>query len=424
MSDLITTGVVIVSAAVLRQLTTQHRQQAAERRANRAAAAERRRREQRERRGELLQAELAEMIGQLDAFAQSAAGEHAENDLQSIRTRLTALGGGALREEGEIAAVARQLKEIRRLLKDATARANAGKLTSQVEQQQIALSHLKHEAAACRLLSLRFDPDGLRNVETLVGIVESHLKRRNLAKAQQEMARLQESFARHRALVEREQSQRNSLQEEATTALAVAQERLASMQVDELVRRWCAPCLEALARRVEQCESGVPAGRCAQVHQECKAIIAEADKLVAAAEEMQRCQEERNYVTKSMREILAEFGFRVEEFPAEQPSADARILATRPDGRAITVTVPLKGSLEVTTEGFTMEVFTGNDSQPARACKEAAKQIEAVVASLSEMYGVEIGELTCKRKDPDRPSKAAKRLPCSTPQRAQRTREA
>ncbi len=352
MSDVTKFCAVIVAPIVLAGLAAEQLRQAAERRAERAAEAERRRRARIERHGQDLRAEMVQVIAQLDTFAQSTTGRRVNEELQSIRSNLSALGERALVDEGEITAAAKQLKTLRRHLADAIARAEAAQLAAQVGQQQAALEQLKRQSAADRLLSRRFDPDGLREVEAQMSVVESFLQRQNLTKAQQEMACLQESFARHRAKVEQGQDRWNHLQEEAASAVAAAQERVASLLVDDVVQRWRASDLEALAHRAAQLESRVSAGRFAQVHQECKSVMAEADKLVAAAEEAQRLQDQRDYVARNLTESLADLGFWVQQFPAEEASADATIRATCADGRAITVNVPLKGSLRWTVEGF------------------------------------------------------------------------
>jgi len=415
---------VIVAPIVLVQLAAEYSRQAAKRRAERAAEAERRWRARLERRGQELRTEVAQMMAEISAFAQSTVGKHVEGDLQSIIARLRVLGKNVLREEDEISDVAKQLKRLRKLFGGATTQAEASQLTTEVGQHQAILLQIKREAASSRLLSLKFDPDGLHDVEATMTLVESHLKRRNLTKAQQEMAHLQELCARHRALVDREQDRWNGLQEEAVIALAGARERLATLQADEVVRRWRVSDLEVLVHRVEELESSVPAGRFAEIHRQCESLCAEADKVVAAAEEMQRCQEQRDYVARSIVESLAEVGFWVEQVPAKQASADATIRATCPDGRALTVSVPLEGSLRWMPEGFPMEVFNTNNGQPARGCDEAVKQIEAVKAYLSERHGIQTSELNWNGKTPDRLGTTAKRLPHSDAHCAQQTREA
>jgi hypothetical protein len=423
MSDVTKFCAVIVAPIVLAALAAEQLRKAAERHAQQAVEAKRRRRERRERRGQDLRAEMAKVITQLDTFAQSTEGRHVEEELQSIRGSLSGLGEHALGDESEITAVTKQLKGLRKHLAGAIARGQAVQLAAQVGQQQAALQHLTHEAATIRPLSRQFDPEGLREIDAQVKVVELHLQQQHLGKAETEMARLQELFARHRIRVEQEQDRRNKLQEEATSVVAAAQERVASLQVDEVVQRWRVLELEELGRRIAPLEDSVSAGRFVQVRHECKSVMAEADKLVAAAEEAQRCEDERNYVAKSLVDSLADLGFWVEQFPPEQASADATIRATRSDGRALTVNVPLKGSLRWTVEGFPMEVFAGSDGQPARGCDDAAEQIEAIKADLAKR-GVETGELLWKGKDPNRPGTTAKRLPRSNAHTIQRTRRA
>lgn len=420
MSDVTKFCAVIIAPVVLAGLAAEHYRHAAERRAERAAETERRRRELTERRRQGLQAELATAVAQLDTFAQSATGKRVEEELQSIRGNLAGLAQRALCDDGEIVAAAKQLKVLRKHLAESIAQAEASELAAQVGQQQAALRHLKREAAVGRLLSRRFDPNGLHEVETIVRAVESHLRRNDLAKAEEEMARLKESFVRHRARVEQEQECYNRLQEEANSDVAAAQERVAPLMVDQVVRRWCASDLEELGRRVAQLEGSVSAGRFAQVHQDFKSLVADADKLVAAAEDAQRLQDQRDYVARSLVESLGELGFWVQQLPVEQPSADATIRATRSDGRAITVSVPLDGSLRWAVEGFPTEVLIGSDGQPAQACDVAAKQIEAVKSYL-EQRGVATGELLWKGKDPNRPATTAKALPRSNAYSAQQT---
>lgn len=423
MSDLTKTCAVIVAPIILAALAAEQLRKAAERSAQRAAEAERRRRARTEQRGRDLRAEMANVIVQIDKIATSTAGGHVQEDLQSIRGNLSKLGEHALSDESKIAAVAKQLKRLRKHLADAIARAEAAQLAEQVGQQQAALVQLNREAATIRLLSRRFDPEGLREIDAQAKVVESLLQHHELADAQVEMARLQESLARHRARVEQQQDRWNSSQEEATSAVATVQERVASLQLDQVVQRWRASEVEELGRRVTQLEGSLSDGRFSQVHKECKSLMADADKLVAAAEYEQRLQGQRDYVAKSLVESLAELGFWVHQFPAEQASADTTIRATRADGRAITVNVPLEGSLRWTAEGFPMEVFAGSDGQPARGCGELAEQIEAIKADLAKR-GVETGELLWNGKDPIRPGTTAKRLPRSSAHIAQQTRRA
>lgn len=421
MSDSPKYSTVDLTASVLRELAAERRRKAEERRARRAAEVERRRRERLERRGAALRSEVAKLIGRLDVFSQSEAGKRVTADLHSIRSRLSKLGDGALREDGEITEAAKQLKGVRKALALTTARAEAEQLAAEVEQEQAVLLHLKRQTAASRLLSKKFDPEGLRELEALLSTVESQLKRRDLVNARQEIVRFGKCLVRHRAQVERGQSRWNELCEEAASVLAGAERRLASLQADEPVRRWAASELEALVRRAEELHDNIAAGRFDQVRRESETLLAEADRLAADAEKAQHRQDQRDYVTKSIRESLADLGFWVEEFAEEQPSAEATIQATRLDGRAITVSVPLEGSLRWAAEGFPMEVVSGSDGQPARACDEAAEQIEAIKAHLAREHGVETGELTWSGKDPHRTGKAAKRQPQSRSHESRRT---
>lgn len=420
MSDVTKFCAVIIAPVVLAGLAAEHYRHAAERRAARDAVAERRRRERAERRRQGLRAELAKVIAQLETFVASEVGMRAAGELQSIRGNLSRLGEQALADEAEITAATKQLKGLGRNLTDAVARAEASELAAQVGQQQAALLQLKREAAAGRLLSRRFDPNGLREIETLVSAVESDLRRNEPTKAEAEMAHLKESLAHHRARVEQEQDRWNRLHEEAASTVVAAQERVAPLMADQVVQRSCASDLAELGRRVAQLESSVSAGRFAQVHKECKSLMADAEKLVAAAEDAQRLQDQRDYVARSLVESLGELGFWVQQFPVEQASADATIRATRSDGRAITVSVPLEGSMRWAVEGFPTEVLVGSDGQPAQACDEAAKQIEAVKNYL-EQRGVGTGDLFWKGKDPNRPATTAIPLPRSNARSAQQT---
>ncbi len=266
MSDLTKTCAVIVAPVVLAALAVEGCRHAAKRLAQHAAEAERRRRQRLERRGQELRAELAREIAQVDTFARSVVGQHVKSELQSTRNSLAKLGEESLEDEVGIAAVGKRLKRLRKSLADAVARAETIQHAAEIGQVQAALLQLNREVAAGRLLSRQFDLDGLHEVDAQVKVVESLLQRQKLAQAEQEMALLQESFARHHAQVEAGQDRWIGLHEEAATAAAIVNERLVCLQADEVIRRWHGSDLEALVRRAGQLEGSVSAGRFAQVH--------------------------------------------------------------------------------------------------------------------------------------------------------------
>jgi len=306
---------------------------------------------------------------------------------------------------------------------------STSQLAVEVEQEQAVLLQLKRQSAAGRLLSQKFDPKGLHEVESLLSSIEGALKQRNLSKARSDTVRLRDCYYRHQTLVEQGQNRWNKLQEQAATALAGAQERLASLQSDEVIQRWSATELESLNRRAQSVTSCLVKEQFTLVHNESKAIIDETEKIAASAEEKQARQDQRDYVAKSIRESLVEAGFWLDEPLDNQqigqcPNSDSIIRAVRlSDRRVITVGVPLEGSLQWAVDGFPMEDVAGSDGHPARACDEAVEQIEAIKAHLSENHGVETGELIWNGKDPNRPQKAAKRLRRFTLHKTQRTQE-
>jgi hypothetical protein len=136
--------------------------------------------------------------------------------------------------------------------------------------------------------------------------------------------------------------------------------------------------------------------------------LAEADRVLKAAEERQCRQEKQDYLAESTVAALQACGFMLDGISQSPQGAGTDILIQvhKIDGRALTVSVPhQEGAIKWDPYGFARGIEQGSDGQPAAVCDEAVDEIEAVQERLSADYGVETCKLTWAGQDLNRPRK-------------------
>lgn len=386
---------VSLSQEAARRQREENRHRAEERAARRAAEAERCRKEQLRQAQAAFKARLADGKKELAAFAGTTTSRHVADSLGQLEARLAQMEQGRLASEGELARADKDLRRVQRELEQTIAQAKAAEDAQSLQQEAATVLRWKYQAAEDRQGSRQFDPNGLVQFEAALRKVERQLARRDLAGARRTMASVGQQFEQHRAEVEKRRGLWWVQRQTSEAASARLQERVAGLQADQIVQRWEGRAIADIAARAGQVSKLVEDEQFEHASREADKLLAEAERVLNAAEERQSGQERQDYIAQSTVAALQECGFTVDVInqSPQGVGTDIVIQARKSDGRAIAVNVPKEGPLGWAPYGFSMGVEEGSDGLPATVCDEAVEEIEAVQGQLKG-YGVE----TCRLK--------------------------
>jgi hypothetical protein len=417
---------VSVSEEVAQRLREKNRRQAEERAARRAAEAKRRREEQLRQAQTAFKVRLAEGKKEVAAFDATPASHHVTESLRQLQTRLAQIEQKAPANEEELARAEKELHRVRRDLQQTIVQGKAVQDAQNLEQEAATVLKWKYQAAEDRQGSRQYDPDGLAQFEAALRKVEDQLARHDLAGVRGAMTAVGRQFEQHRAEVEKRHSVWLARKQASEAALARLQERVASLQSDAVVQRWQAPAVADISGRAGQLTKIIENGQCDHATKEAEKLLAEAERVLKAAEERQRDQEKQDYIAQSTVAALQACGFMIDGISQvpQGTSTDILIQVYRPDGRELAVSVPQEGAIRWSVNGFPMQVVAGSNGQPAATCDEAVDQIKAIQDRLSTDYGVETCALTWAGQDPNLPTKPTKSRGRSASHNSQRTQEA
>lgn len=416
-----------ISPEVARRLRQERERRAAEERARRAAEEARRRAERLARaRGQA--SEAAATAGRdLEALAALPSSRFVAQAVGALRdrVRLTEQTLARAADEAQVQAVRRQLRatgdDIRRARADAEAAEVAERAAEETARARAAIEAVRRQAAALDAgLSARFDPDGLPEVAGALAAAEGQLAGRRIDGARRHAQAAAERLEAHRRTVAERFEAWTRQKEQAEAEVAVVEDRLAGLLVDEVFGRWCAGEGDVLRRRSTDLAEAVRGGRFAAVARESAAILEEADRLAARAQELQLKHERHRYVVRGIIEAMRQEGFVIQsDAPAFQQAggqegAPVLIHAERLDGGALAVTVPPEGAVAYEVDGYPLDVEAARDGREVAVCDEAEARIQAVHAVIEQAFGVRMGELTLDGKDPDRIARTATDLPDQT----------
>jgi multidrug efflux pump subunit AcrB len=294
-----------------------------------------------------------------------------------------------------------------------------------LEQEAATVLRWKYQAAEDRQGSRQFDPAGLAQFEAALRRVEEQLAGGDLAGARRAMAAVGRQFEQHRAEVEKRRGLWLTRKQASEAALARLQERIAGLQADQVLQRWEAPAVAGISERASELSKVIEGGQFEHATREADKLLAEAERVLKAAEEQQSNQEKTDFIAERTVAALQACGFTLDGISqsAQGASGNVRIQVHNLDGRALAVSVQ-EGRIEWSVDGFPMHVETGSNGQPAAVCDAAVEQIEAIQDRLNKDYGVETCALTWAGQDPSRPRKTTKPGSHRRPQSSQRTHQA
>ena len=417
-----------LSAEAARRQREENRRRAEERAAQRAAEAERRHKERLCQSQAAFKARLADGKKGLAAFAGTPASRHVADSLRQLQARLAQIEQKAPAGEEEIARAEKDLHRVRREFKQTIAQAKAAEDAHNLQEEAATVLRWKYQAAEDRQGSQQFDPDGLARFEAALREAAEQVDCGKLSGARRVMAAVGRLFEQHRAEVEKRRGPWLARKQASEAALARLQERIAGLQSDQVVQRWGTPAVADISERASQLSKIVENGQFEHAAREAEKLLAEADRILKAAEERQCRQQNQDYIVQSTVGALQECGFIVDAInqSPQDGNMDIVIQVHKLDGRGLTVSVPHeKGSLTWDPHGFARGIEQGSDGRPAAVCDEAVEEIEAVQERLGADYGVETCKLTWAGQDPNRSRKVTKKSGSHVrSQSSQRTRQA
>lgn len=401
-----------LSEEATRRLREERRRREEERAAQQAAEAERRRKERLRQNQVAFKTRLGEGKKELAEFGAAPASRHVADSLRQLQARLAQVEQKTPASEEAIARADKELHRIRRELKQIVVQGKAAEDAHNLREEAAAVLRWKYRAAEDRQGSRQFDPEGLARFEAALGEAEQKVSSGDLAGARRAMTAAGRLFEQHRSQVEKGESQWLARKQVAEAALARLQERIAGLQADEAAQRWEASAIAAIVDRSSQLSKIVERGQFEHATREADKLLAEAERVLKAAEERESRQQNQDYIVQSTVAALQECGFIVDAInqSPQEGSTDMVIHVHKPDGRGMAVSVPhQEGALKWNPHGFPMGNEQGTDGRPVAVCDEAVDEIEAVQERLSTAYGVETCKLTWAGQDPNRPKKATKK---------------
>jgi hypothetical protein len=184
------------------------------------------------------------------------------------------------------------------------------------------------------------------------------------------------------------------------------------LKADEVVMRWHAAAVDALAAELSAATE-TDGERGLQVVQAARERAA---SIVKEANAAQLKADQRDYIANCMSKTLEEMGFVVGPLQAEHPEHPATatvIHAATASGKNIAISVPVDGQVWYNVRGFPKSTESKVGGGEAAICDEAEEVISEMHEALMSEFHVQMGELMWDGKDPARRLRAVKSLPSS-----------
>ena len=369
------------------------------------------------------QAQAAGLKRSFAQFAGSEAAAFATAETAALRERLVQAeaGIGRATDEAAVRAYEQQLARVVSDLSQTVAEAEAAARQSAcIAREEAAIAVLRQLVAALdRHRSMRFDATGLRQVNELIEQATAALAAGEPQEAGRIAAAARAHLTQHRATADDKFAHWCQKRDRAHAALVQAGDRVAGLEVDPIVMRWHGGEVGALTQRLRGAAELVESENFSAAEAVAPAVIAECERLLAAAQETELKEAKRNYVVNGILQVMKDKGFLVQdgvpmlEQPA-CPSSAKFIHARRIGGGAISVSVPQDGDIWYDVEEFPLRAAAAPGGGTIRSCDEAEQQINALHQSLDQLFGIQMSELMWDDKDPQRIMKTADELPCST----------
>lgn len=394
------------------------RRRAEERAAKKRAAAEQRRKEAFRREQVRVTESVTKVQQEAATFRQSPAGRCVARSLRQLELKLQQLAASSLANRKVISSVEQQLDQLRGELQQAIVQGRAAYDARLLERESALLLKKKYQVAADRQASQQFDPDGLKNVESMLRQIDSFLDRQNLTAARSRMTELGKTFAQHRAEVDKHRKAVLVKQRKAQAALEALQQTLADLKADTTVQRWAQPAVFELDTRIADVTKAISDSRFEFAMRRIPKLTREAKRILKAAEQQQEAHEEPEFIAETTANALRACGMQVQFVHRKCDDGKEEIVIRASDTEedwTLDVCVPQAGTIAWYPNGFPRQVVPGTKGQqPASLCDKPVQHIQKVQEELRRQ-GVETGALTWEGQDPDLPIGAAKSTRSKTP---------
>lgn len=341
--------------------------------------------------------------------------------------------------EGEAWALRDHVRGLRqdfgRELSDAE-RAQAREAAKRVQEERARL--LSCAEADCRAATTRltefdnateraFDAPGRSKVKQELVATQCAIGAQDASAATKSAEQLAEALEMHAKAREVERDRWVAASTEARRKLATLDEALSGLKADQVVMRWCRHRLDEWTSRLAIIETALADDRFEEVRTTADAWKPIAEQIMTEAQEMQLREERRQYVVRSLCDVLAGQGFVLKDgspnldYP-DYPNSAVMIQARRLSGEALAISVPhnLDERVEYDLDGYERRPHTAAGGAPSTSCDAAELVIEQIRSVLDGQFGIESSPLEWDGKDPDRIRKGSKDLPGGNDQQSER----
>ncbi len=404
-----------------RRLREERARRAEEEAARRAKEEARRRRERLANAKAEVRKFATDLGARIDRFDATEASRFVGGELQELRSDLRRAAEAAQKasDEAEVQKLGGALGRVGERLAQVSARGEAALFAAHLAKEEAVVDGLERRVAALdQERSRKFDGTGLDGVLALVAEAREALTRQDPAKAAKTAGAATARLEQHVSVVERRHTAWQQERHDALAAIAEAEDRVAGLEADEIVMRWCAAEVLALRGQIATAGDQVAAERFIPAREAAASIAQGVESCIARAQETQLKEERRQYVAAGIVQVMQRMGFVVQAgcpslHDPSVPASDMIIQAQRLGGGAVAVSVPQEGEVWYDVDGFPMRVETGSDGQQVKSCDEAEQAITAMHQALEDAFGIQMSELMWEGKDPGRRARQADALPGS-----------
>ncbi|MEP6670259.1 MAG: hypothetical protein ABJF10_13950 [Chthoniobacter sp.] len=300
----------------------------------------------------------------------------------------------------------------------------AAKRMQEEQARQLSRADAECRSAAARIAEYDnakervFDALGRSEVEQVLVATQSAIVEHDAPTATELAERLAVVIEDHEKKREAERVRWVAACAGARLKVALIDEALSGLKADQVVMRWCQNRIDEWIARLVTIEAALAGDRFGEVQIAADEWKPFAESILNEAQEMQLREDRRQYVVRSLCEVLAGQGFVLKngspalDYP-EYPNSAVMIQARRLSGEALAISVPhdLDERVEYDLDGYERRPHTAADGTPATSCDAAELVIEQMRTVLDGQFGIESSPLEWEGKDPDRIRKGSKDLP-------------
>lgn len=260
----------------------------------------------------------------------------------------------------------------------------------------------------------KFDAAGQSAVQQALTAVRSALASGNPKSVQAPVNNASSVVKQHTQVVSQRRAEWEKRKAEAEQVVGKIQDLVTGLKADPAVMRWHSHTMVQLDNELKLAKQTIASEQFDQPNHIWAKVQAQEKQIVEEANTAQLKADKRDYITQSIVATLQDMGFgilSIENEHAGHPSS-AKIFTATAAGRAISVSVPVEGQVWYDVDGYSKNtVASVADGSPVAICDEAEAVLIEMHTALQQAFGIQMGEILWKDKNPNRINRTATDLP-------------